>query len=148
MAQLEYRLLDEEKGFPALFAYESIPKEEVIARCLCDYFVKEGIVYERTSAANEEFLQVIYVKPIEDKPNRSTPGQTSGMGYILLELREYIDEAESYPVLKTLEFGNLQDLLLYAVSEYINFQDLEWEKTSFEIDEDRQVFSLYMKKTK
>lgn len=148
MAQLEYRLLDEEKGFPALFAYEDIPKEEVIARCLCDYFVKEGIVYERTSAAKEEFLEVIYVKPIEDKPNSPTPGQISGMGYILLELREYMEGAEAYPVLKTLEFGNLQDLLLYAVSEYVNYQDLEWEKTSFEIDEDRQVFSLYMKKAK
>lgn len=148
MSQLEYRLLDEEKGFPALFAYENIPKEEVIARCLCDYFVKDGIVYERTSAAKEKFLQVIYVKPIEDKPNPTTPGRISGMGFILLELREYTDEAAFYPVLKTLEFGNLQDLLLYAVSQYIDFQDLEWEKTSFEIDEDRQVFSLYIKKTK
>ncbi|MPN56129.1 hypothetical protein SDC9_203815 [bioreactor metagenome] len=49
--------------------------------------------------------------------------------------------------MKTLEFGNMQDLLLYAVSQYIDFQDCEWERTSFEIDEDRQVFSLYLKKS-
>ncbi|MGC7872617.1 hypothetical protein ACPUYX_13950 [Desulfosporosinus sp. SYSU MS00001] len=147
MAQLEYRLLDEEMGFPALFGYESIPKEEVIARCLCDYFVKEFTVYELTSSAKEEYLQVIYVKKVEEKPNSFTPGQISGMGYILLELREFSEEAEHYPLLKTLELGNMQDLLMYAVSQYINFQESEWEKTSFEIDEDRQVFSLYLKKT-
>lgn len=146
MAQLEYRLLDEEKGFPALFGYESISKEEVITRCLCDFFIKEGIVYELTSSAKEEFLHVIYVKKVEEKPNLQTPGQITGMGYILLELREFQEEAESYPVMKTLEFGNPQDLMLYAVSQYINFQDSEWEKTSFEIDEDRKVFSLYLKK--
>lgn len=148
MAQLEYRLLDEEKGFPALFGYERIPKEEVVARCLCDYFIKEGIVYELTSSAKEELLQVIYVKEVEEKPNPQMPGQISGMGYILLELREFQEDAESYPVMKTLKFGNLQDLLIYAVSQYIDFQESEWEKTSFEIDEDRQVFSLYLKKSK
>jgi len=148
MAQLEYRLLDEEKGFPALFGYQSIQKDEVIARCLCDYYIKEGIVYELTSSAKEELLQVIYVKKVEEKPHNPTPGQIKGMGFILLELREFQEEAESYPVMKTLEFGNFQDLMLYAVSQYINYQDSEWEKTSFEIDEDRQVFSLYLKKTK
>ncbi|AFM41490.1 hypothetical protein Desaci_2548 [Desulfosporosinus acidiphilus SJ4] len=147
MAQLEYRLLDEEMGFPALFGYESIPKEEVIARCLCDYFVKEFTVYELTSSAKEEYLQVIYVKKVEEKPNSFSPGQISGMGYILLEFREFLEEAEHYPLLKTLELGNMQDLLMYAVSQYINFQGSEWEKTSFEIDEDRQVFSLYLKKS-
>lgn len=147
MAQLEYRLLDEEKGFPALYGYEQVQKEEIIARCLCDYFIKEGIVYELTSSAKEEFLQVIYVKKVEDNPHPQTPGQINGMGYILLELREFQEEAESYPVMKTLEFGNMQDLLLYAVSHYINFQGSEWESTSFEIDEDRQVFSLYLKKS-
>lgn len=147
MAQLEYRLLDKENGFPALYGYEHIQKEEVIARCLCDYFIKEGIVYELTSAAKEEFLQVIYVKKVEDNPHPQTPRQITGMGFILLELREFQEEADSYPVMKTLEFGNIQDLLLYAISQYINFQNGEWEKTSFEIDEDRQVFSLYLKKS-
>ncbi|MEA4900821.1 hypothetical protein [Desulfitobacterium sp.] len=147
MVQLEYRLLNEENGFPALYGYERIPKDEVIVRCLCDYFIKEGIVYEVTSSAKENFLQVIYVKKLEDNPHPQTPGQITGMGYILLELREFQEEAESYPVMKTLEFGNMQDLLLYAVSQYIDFQDCEWERTSFEIDEDRQVFSLYLKKS-
>jgi hypothetical protein len=147
LAQLEYRLLDAENGFPALYGYENIQKEEIIARCLCDYFIKEGTVYELTSSAKEEFLHVIYVKKIEDKPHPQTPGQITGMGYILLELRQFLEDAESYPVMKTLEFGNMQDLLLYAVSRYINFQDCEWEKTSFEIDEDRQVFSMYLMKS-
>ncbi|AHF06223.1 hypothetical protein [Desulfitobacterium metallireducens] len=147
MAQLEYRLLDEENGFPALYGYEQIQKEEIIARCLCDYFIKEGIVYELTSSAKEESLQVIYVKKVEDKPHPQTPGQIKGMGFILLELREFQEEADSYPIMKTLEFGNMQDLLLYAVSLYINFQDSEWEKTSFEIDEDREIFCLYLKQS-
>ena len=149
MAQLEYRLLDEAKGYPALFGYESIPKEEVIARCLCDYFVKEGKVYVLTSSVKEEYLHVIYVQEEEEaKPNPPTPGQMTGMGYILLEIREFREENEFYPVLKTLELGNMQDLLLYAVSHYITFQDQEWERTSFEIDEDRQVYTLYIQRPK
>lgn len=62
MARLEYRLLDEAKGYPVLYVYEGISHGEVAARFICDRFVKEGAVYERTSCAIEPDGFVIYVQ--------------------------------------------------------------------------------------
>lgn len=62
MAYFEYRLFAESKGFPVLFSYESMEAEEVALRFACDRFVKEGRVYEKTSAANEGDTYVVYVE--------------------------------------------------------------------------------------
>jgi hypothetical protein len=89
VAQLEYRLFDEEKGFPALYHYDSIPKDEIVMRFLCDYLVKDGMVYEKTSNAIEMTLYVIYVKLANDETLVSMNGRSKvGMGFNVMEIRE------------------------------------------------------------
>jgi hypothetical protein len=147
VAKLEYRLLDEIQGYPVLYYYDFIKPEEIAARFACDYFVKEGIVYEKTSCAIEPGLNVIYVEIAADETVFSgNPRSSVGMGFIVLELREY-RELEIHPLIITIECPNLIELLLYLQSDYITISGVEWEKSSTEIDEERQVYVLYLKKT-
>ena len=70
MAKLEYR--DVENGYSALYHYNSIPKDEIVSRFLCDYFIKDGVVYEKTSNTIEPPLHVIYVKQANDEISINT----------------------------------------------------------------------------
>jgi len=145
---LEYRLFDEEKGFPALYHYDSIPKDEIVMRFLCDYLVKDGVVYEKTSNAMEANLYVIYVKLANDEiPVPMNRRSTVGMGFIVMEIREYREDALEYPIINNLELSTLTDLALIAQCNYIMLEGVEWEQTSLEVDEDRQTYVFYAKRT-
>jgi hypothetical protein len=147
MAQLEYRLFDEENSFPALYHYDSISKEEIVMRFLCDYFVKDGRVYEKTSNAIEPSLYVIYVKPSLDESTMSMKRPSrAGIGFIVMEVREYQEGSEEYPLLQSLELSTLTDSALLGLSHYIMLEGVEWEQTSLEVDEDRQTYVLYVKR--
>lgn len=148
MAQLEYRLLDEEKGFPALYHYNSIPKDEIVIRFLCDYFVKDGVVYEKTSNAIESPLYVIYIKPsLDETPLSMNRPSTLGMGFIVMEVREYREDLEDYPLIQSLELSTLTDIALLGQCHYVMIEGVEWEQTSLEIDEDRETYVLYVQRT-
>ncbi len=148
MAQLEYRLFDEEKGFPALYYYNSIPKDEIVMRFLCDYFVKDGVVYEKTSNAIEMTLYVIYVKLANDEiPAPMNRRSKVGMGFIVMEIREYLEDAKEYPIIQNLELSTLTDIALVGQRNYLILEGVEWEQTSLEVDEDRQTYVCYAKRT-
>ena len=146
MSKLEYRLFDEAGGYPVLYYYSAIKPEEAGARFACDYFTKESTVYEKTSCAIEPETNVIYVKAVQSEtalaPN---PRSTVGMGYVILELREF-DEQKNYPLIQSVECPNLNELILYLQSDFITVSGVEWERSSTEVDEDRQVYVLYVKK--
>lgn len=148
MAKLEYRLFDEENGHPALYHFDSIPKEEIVVRFLCDYLVKDGVVYEKTSNAIEPPLHVIYVKLANDETpvplNRRT---TVGMGFIVMEIREYREDAQEYPIIQNMELSALTDIAIVGQCNYLMVEGTEWEQTSLEVDEDRRVYVLYAKRT-
>jgi hypothetical protein len=147
MPKLEYRLLDEENGYPSIYSYDKIQREEIAARFFCDYFIKEGKVYEKTSASVEQQMHVIYVKECEDeKANNPKPVGLIG-GYVILEIREYTEEAQTYRLIQTLEISDLLELLLYIQSNYIVLNEVEWERSSTEIDEDRKVYVMYVTKS-
>ncbi len=149
MAQLEYRLLDEAKGFPPLFSYGSIPKEEIAVRFACDYFTKEGVVYEKTSCAVEPGLYVIYVQPAQgQQPMTSERRSSTGPGLIGLEIREFASGNTYFPVIHKLEFTNLNELLLHIQCNYLTLNGTEWEKTSAEVDEDRKKYVLYVQRSR
>ena len=148
MAKLEYRLFDVENGYPALYHYNSISKDEIVARFLCDYFIKDGVVYEKTSNALESPLHVIYVKKANDEiaipMNRRS---TVGMGFIVMEIREYREDAKEYPIIQNLELSNLTDIAIVGQCNFLTLEGVEWEQTSLEVDEDRQTYVLYVKRT-
>lgn len=148
MARLEYRLLDETRGFPLLYYYDFIDKDEVALRFACDYLVKEGVVYEKTSCAIEPRTYVIYVRTAEDE--QAFAGGTELPGYrggIRIELREYKPATAHYPIVHEFRFDEDDDALLLLQSDYVEWDGAEWEKTSAEVDEDRKVYVYYAVRT-
>jgi len=149
-ARLEYRLNSELHGYPVLFYYQKIGRPEVSLRFACDYFVKEKKVYEKTSCAIDRGTYVVYVKEAEEEkafdveplPYVEVPRRKE----VQIEMRLYSDEAAEYPLLQTLRFTDEEDVLLHLQTNLFYFDDQEWERTSTEIDEDRQVFVLYVQK--
>jgi hypothetical protein len=141
---LEYRLLDEVKGYPLLYYYENMEKGEVAARFACDYFIKDRVVYEKTFCAIEANIYVLYV--LEDKETKVfeqgvAPGQASdGMK---LELRRFREDSAEHPLVHVFELTESQDALLHLLSDYLLWLGQEWRKTSVEIDEDRKVYVYY-----
>lgn len=144
MARLEYRLFDERRGFPLLYEYAFIDKDEVSLRFACDYLVKNRTVYEKTSCAVEPGTYVIYVKVAEDEQAAPAgighPGLRGGIG---IELREYREGTSDYPVVHVFRFRDDDDALLHLQSDYVTWNGVEWAKTSAEVDEDRKVYVYY-----
>jgi len=148
LARLEYRLLDAAKGFPVLYYYDPIDKAEIAARFACDYFVKNAVVYEKTSCAVEPTAYVIYVNIAAEETAIAGAGSTgSRYSGIRLEFRQFKEGTADYPVVNTFEFMEYKDVLLYLLSDYQFWLGQEWQKTSTEIDEDRKVYVYYAKPT-
>lgn len=147
MARLEYRAMDVNRGFPILYYYDSIDKDEVLMRFACDYFVKDGIVYEKTSTVAEVSAYIIYVLPAEDEQvvDTETAAATGSNWKIRLEMREFQEDTANYPLLHTFEFADPYEALLHLHSDRLFLNGREWEKTSAEIDEDRKVYVYYAK---
>lgn len=144
MPRLEYRLLDEGKGYPVLYNYDMIDKDEISLRFACDYFVKERVVYEKKSCALELPTYIIYVARALDE-HVVDPGVLASPRWagIRLEVREYRDNTEHYPVIHTFDFRDDDDALLHLQSDFLYLYGREWQKTSTEVDEDRKVYVFY-----
>jgi hypothetical protein len=144
VVRLEYRLLDEANGYPVLFYYDRIGKDEVSLRFACDYLVKGHVVYEKTSCAVEPGCYVIYVKrSTEEQAVDYEKTEAARWGSIQIELREYRDGVSVYPLVHTYYFKDDDDALLHLQSDYLYVDGREWEKTSTEVDEDRRVYVFY-----
>jgi hypothetical protein len=148
MARLEYRLLDEARGYPVIFYYNQIDKDEISLRFACDYLVKGHVVYEKTSCAVEPGCYVIYVKhSTEEQAVDYVNTAAKRWGSIQIELREYKEGTNKYPLIQTYYFKDDDDALLYLQSDYLMHNGREWEKTSAEVDEDRQLYIIYAQQT-
>jgi hypothetical protein len=148
VARLEYRLLDETRGFPVLYYYDQIERMEVSMRFACYYFVKDRTVYERASCAIEEQTFVIYVTESEEEKvlDLGAPHPVTGNG-IRVELREYKEDTALYPVVHEYKFHSASDALLHLQSDFLYVGGREWKMTSTEIDEDRRTYVIYAQPT-
>lgn len=144
MPRLEYRQLDEARGYPVLYVYEEIDIAEIAARFACDYFVKDRLVYEKTSCAIEPDAHVIYIRH-DDEAEVFDTGNTdySASGNVRMELRQFAETAVFYPVIHVFEFATNQEAALNLASDYLWWLGKEWRKSSAEIDEDRKVYVYY-----
>ena len=145
MARLEYRLSDATANRPLLYVYNQIDKDEISMRFACDYYVKEGVVYEKVSSAFVRGLYVVYVRSAAEESAAvadSAGGGAVGPG-IRVELRQYREDAETYPLLHTFRFADDDDALLLLQSDALEWNGREWTKSSTEVDEDRGVYVYY-----
>mgnify|MGYP001267594119 CR=1 FL=1 len=142
MARLEYHRLDDAKGYELLYYYENITREEIAARFACDYFIKEKVVYEKTSCAIEASVYVVYVQEDNEAAIFENAVVSDGDG-IKLELRHFKENSTEYPLVHLFQLPCNEEVLLYLLSDYLLWMGQEWRKTSVEIDEDRKVYVYY-----
>ncbi|RAL24532.1 hypothetical protein [Thermoflavimicrobium daqui] len=148
MARLEYRLLDEEKGFPIISFYSQISKEEVLLRFACDYFVQDHKSYEVTSCAIEEGVYIIYVRV--DPEKKIVDSQLTFMPNwdgIRIELRHYQRGVKEDKLVHRFHFHDWQEALAHLLSNFLYLEEVEWERVVSEIDENRKVYVYYARPT-
>lgn len=139
--RLEYRLFDERDGFPALYHYEGLSYGELFARRVCDFYIKNGHIYTKTSSAYEPDLFVIYLSV---DPKEEVFDDAPTYEFVTLELREWKEYVDS-PILHTIECQNHEEVLGYIGSDYLQLRSTEYEKVATEIDEDRRAYVMYVK---
>jgi hypothetical protein len=140
--KLEYRLNDEQNHYPALFHYEFAEPSEIFCRRLCDYFIKDKKVYQKTSSSLEEEYYVIYV---ENDSDEYIIEEAETYTHVTLEVREYKEYSIS-PLIFTYDLYSHEEALSLIGNDYLWIQNQEYEKISAEIDEDRSTYVLYMSK--
>jgi hypothetical protein len=149
MPRLEYRINDKGQGCPIVYFYESMDDVEAAMRFICDYFVKEGKTYLKTATAVEPACFVVYVEAVEDDAaedgNAVNPLPPAG---IAVEVREYQEGAEKYPLIHQFAFNSQVQAFSHLLADTISLFGQAWEKTSTEIDEDRQAYVYYCRKVK
>ncbi|MBD1372205.1 hypothetical protein IC620_07490 [Hazenella sp. IB182357] len=144
MISLEYRLLDEKKGFSVVTFYENISKEEVILRFNCDYFIKNHKVYRKETCRIEGLVYVIYVEQDKDEkvleqgliPTPTWQGTR-------VEVRHFQENTSQYPVIHIYHFHTYTDVLLFLNSDTVDIEGNDWCKTATEVDENRKVYVYY-----
>ncbi|SFI64340.1 hypothetical protein [Thermoflavimicrobium dichotomicum] len=148
MLRLEYRFLDEERGFPIVSYYDPISKDEILLRFACDYLVQDHKVYEKTSCAIEDGVYIIYVKVDEEKKIKN-PGLIFMPDWkgIRIEVRHYQKETKKDLLIHSFTFFDSQEALAHLMSDFIYLEGKEWEKLFAEVDENRKVYVYYAQPT-
>lgn len=143
MARLEYRLLDEIKNFPLRYYYDNMGATEIAIRFACDYFIKDGVSYEKTSCAAEPPVYKIYVQEAQQQDWLENYSSTKTSNRLRVELRQYVENTAYFPLIHVFEMANNAELLLFLQSDYVYWLGQEWQKSSAEIDEDSKIYVYY-----
>ena len=149
VSRFEYRLSDASKKYPVVYFYDNMDDIEAAMRFICDYFVKEGKTYLKTSSAIEPPDFVMYVEEVPDDASEASNVKNPVLpGGIAVEVREYREGADAYPLIHQFGFKSQVQAFSHLLADTMILFGQEWEKTSTEIDEDRQAYVYYCQKAK
>ena len=148
MPRFEYRLNDAAQDYPILYFYENMDEVESAMRFVCDYFVKDGKTWLKNASAISGMEYVMYMEEVPtdsaEAANRAQKALPSG---IAVEVREYREGALDYPLIHQFAFNSQLQALAHLLADTLMLFGQEWEKTSTEVDEDRQAYIYYCRKT-
>ena len=148
MPRFEYRLNDAAQDYPLIFYYENMDEVEAAMRFVCDYFVKDGKTWLKNASAVSGLEYVMYMEEVPtdsaEAGNRAQKALPSG---IAVEVREYREGALDYPLIHQFAFNSQLQALAHLLADTLMLFGQEWEKTSTEVDEDRQAYIYYCRKT-
>ena len=148
MPRFEYRLNDAAQDYPILYFYENMDEVEAAMRFVCDYFVKDGKTWLKNASAVSGLEYVMYMEEVPtdsaEAANRAQKALPSG---IAVEVREYREGALDYPLIHQFAFNSQLQALAHLLADTQMLFGQEWEKTSTEVDEDRQAYIYYCRKT-
>ena len=148
MPRFEYHLNDAAQDYPILYFYENMDEVEAAMRFVCDYFVKDGKTWLKNASAVSGMEYVMYMEEVPtdsaEAGNRAQKALPSG---IAVEVREYREGALDYPLIHQFAFNSQLQALAHLLADTLMLFGQEWEKTSTEVDEDRQAYIYYCRKT-
>ena len=148
MPRFEYRLNDAAQDYPLIFYYENMDEVEAAMRFVCDYFVKDGKTWLKNTSAVSGMEYVMYMEEVPtdsaESGNRAQKALPSG---IAVEVREYREGALDYSLIHQFAFNSQLQALAHLLADTLMLFGQEWEKTSTEVDEDRQAYIYYCRKT-
>ena len=148
MPRFEYRLNDAAQDYPILYFYENMDEVEAAMRFVCDYFVKDGKTWLKNASAVSGMEYVMYMEEVPtdsaESGNRAQKALPSG---IAVEVREYREGALDYPLINQFAFNSELQAVAHLLADTLRRFGQEWEKTSTEVDEDRQAYIYYCRKT-
>ena len=91
---------------------------------------------------------MLYVEEVDsDSAEGGNVAHPALPGGIAVEVRQYLENAAEYPLIHQFGFSSQAQALPHLVADTMMLFGQEWEKTSTEIDEDRQAYVYYCKKT-
>ena len=140
---LEYRLNDESKNYPAIFHFQDLDKFEIYCRRICNYIIKEGIIYRKTSSLLEDALFAIYV---EVDTEEELFDDALVYKQITLEIRLF-HEDEYSALLYTYDLNTHEEAFDLIGSDFLQIGRNEYKVIAAEIDEDRSTYVLYVEET-
>ncbi|MBO9129858.1 RNA helicase [Bacillus sp. 165] len=149
--ELTYFSLRTDDSYEPLYTYKegTIDPNEIYARQLCEYFVKNGLQYELISNEMEQNMEMLIVKEIG--PSIRIEGErlyTNTNEGLHLEFRQY-NSPSDMPLLYTLEINKYGrghwDIIRYLLKDYIDIPGIGIRKRdSAELDEDRNCYVMYV----
>jgi hypothetical protein len=135
---LEYRLENE----TVLFHLTGLSETELEIRKMCDFYIKEGVVYSLRDLYAEPKLDIIYIAP--DPEEKAYGGERVHNDCTFVELREFKGEESLYhPVVHVFSFHHLEQVLQFARQESVSFDGAVYTRSALELDEDRNVLVYY-----
>lgn len=140
---LEYRLADEERGFPAIYYLTQGDLMEFFCRRNCDRFILNGKTYENVGGALEEDRYVIYLEPLAKEAVDGNPASFRKLG---IEVRLFSEIGERKEI-EFLDCSNHVMVMAYLDNTYFYFEDAEYERVYAELDQDRRTYVLYVRLT-
>jgi hypothetical protein len=140
---LEYRINDESENYPAICHYQALNKFEIYCRRICNYFIKDGKIYRKTSSLLEEELFVIYV---EEDTEEELFDDALVYKQITLEIRLF-DKDEYSPLIYTYDLNTHEDAFDLIGNDLLQIGKNEYQISVAEVDEDRSTYVLYVKET-
>lgn len=148
MPRFEYRLRDAKTAESVLYYYETMDDVEAAMRFICDYFVKDGKTWLKTASSVEAAQFVVYVEEVEeDEAEAGNVMQPLPSAMIAVEVREYREGATEYPLIHQFSFDSQIKAFAHLLADTLTLFGQRWEKTSTEVDEDRQAYVYYCRKT-
>jgi len=147
MELLEYRLLKEEGNYEALYHYK-VDEVEAATRKMCEFYIKDNLVFQLVSVAKEPQLTALYVKKCSI--NDSFLDEKAYQD-VTLEIRKYISKNVA-PLIQVIENTTHLEVLRHMQSDFIYIpltsnKYLEHKIVSTEIDEQRNTYVYYCEPT-
>ena len=126
------------------YPVDMISNDEIYARQLCEYFIKDGKQYKLLSNEMEKGSEILVIK--EDSKAQKFQDEISyPPDEIHIEFRQY-QVFGDMPLLYTIKVDTHYDVIRFLLKDIVDIPTIgQKERDSAEIDEDRKVYVIYVK---